>query len=216
MPVTALLLSALALAAPLAGAQEPDPVRVRAQKIYDALQAKLAKAKSVRAEIEVRNFDRVDKYTLSFLRDNYGKIVSPEAALYQTGKDFFDFNPVDNEYWTRPAPKTGMIAGSAFSLGGLTGLEGIAFPNEPRLVAVRALVKPFRGEKSTALTLEGQKDPSIKVQLYLDVKTGLPLGWEYKLQDFEASGVFKSLKLDVPMKPADFAWTPPRDAKKVG
>lgn len=194
----------------------PDPVQQKAQTIYDRLQAKLKKSNSLRAVLEIKMFDRVDRYNLSFLRSNFARIVSPEAGIYQDGKTYYDYNILDKEYWSRPAPKDGLPTGCAFSLGGLTGLDSLAFSNEPKMVPVSAEPKTWQGQKVTAIELKGQADPAITAVLYLDPATSLPVGWEYELKDFKATGKFRSFTLDAPMKAADFAWSPPSGAKKIG
>ena len=65
-----------------------DPVRQKAQTIYDRLQAKLKKSTSLKAVLEIKMHDRVDRYNLSFLRSNFARIVSPEAGIYQDGKTY--------------------------------------------------------------------------------------------------------------------------------
>lgn len=193
-----------------------DPVRQKAQTIYDRLQAKLKKSTSLKAVLEIKMLDRVDRYNLSFLRDNFARIVSPEAGIYQDGKTYYDYNVLDREYWSRPAPKEGLPTGCAFSLGGLTGLDTIAFSNEPKMVPTSAVPKTWQGQKVTAIEMKGQADPAITAVLYIDPATSLPVGWDYELKDFKASGKFQSFTLDAPMKAADFAWSPPKGAKKIG
>lgn len=191
------------------------PDKLRAQAAYDAVHAKFAKAKSLKMQLEVHSLDRVDKYDFSFLRDNYAKIVSPESMILQNGRTYYDYNPKEKEYWTRPAPSRGLPQGTAFSLGGLVGLERIGFNNEPRMVATKVISKKWQGEDAKAISLEGDLDPKMKATLYVSAKTGLPTGWEFVLHDFKSSGRFKNVVLDAPMKPANFAWTPPPGSKKI-
>jgi len=193
-----------------------DPLRQKAQTIYDRLQAKLKKSNSLKAVLEIKMLDRVDRYNLSFLRNNFARIVSPEAGIYQDGKTYYDYNILDKEYWSRPAPKDGLPTGCAFSLGGLTGLDSLAFSNEPKMVPMSAVPKTWQGQRVTAIEMKGQADPAITAVLYLDPATSLPVGWDYELKDFKATGKFQTFTLDAPMKAADFAWSPPSGAKKIG
>jgi len=193
-----------------------DPLRQKAQTIYSRLQAKLKKSNSLKAVLEIKMLDRTDRYNLSFLRSNFARIVSPEAGIYQDGKTYYDYNVLDKEYWSRPAPKDGLPTGCAFSLGGLTGLDSLAFSNEPKMVPLSAVPKTWQGQKVTAIEMKGQADPAITAVLYLDPATSLPVGWDYELKDFKATGKFQSFTLDAPMKAADFAWSPPVGAKKIG
>src|SRR6185369_8617783 len=124
------LSTALAYQSP---AKKVEPEQKKAQALYDTLNAKLQKAKTIKATIEVHQLDRVDKYELSFLRDNFARIVSKDAGIYQDGKTYYDYNPIDKEYWTKPAPAKGLPSGTAFSLGGLTGFESIGFNNEQKM-----------------------------------------------------------------------------------
>lgn len=188
----------------------------KAQVIYDRLQAKLKKSNTLKAVVEIKMLDRTDRYNLSFLRNNFAKIVSADAGIYQDGTTYYDYNPLDKEYWSRPAPKNGLPTGCAFSLGGLTGLETLAFTNEPKMVPLDAAQKTWQGKKVTAIRMRGQADPAMTAVLYLHADTNLPAGWEYELQDFKAVGTFQSFTLDSPMKSSDFAWSPPKDAKRIG
>lgn len=207
------------LAASALGAQrsaKPDPDQAKAEAAYAAVQAKLQKAKSAKLHLEVHSLERVDKYDFTFLRENFAKIVSPESAIYQNGQTYYDYNPIDKEYWTRPAPPRGLPNGTAFSLGGLVGLESLGFSNEPKMIAKRVVAKKWNGEDVKAISLEGELDPNIKATLFVSAKTGMPTGWEFVLKDFKSSGRFKNIVLDTPMKPMHFSWKPPAGAKKIG
>jgi outer membrane lipoprotein-sorting protein len=192
-----------------------DPGQKKAQLAYEALQTKLQKARSVKLNLEVHNLGEVDKYDFSFLRDNYAKIVSPNSGIYQNGKTYYDYDPVGKEYWTRPAPLKGLPQGTAFSLGGLTGLETLGFNNEPKMVAESIVQKKWNGETAKAINLHGEMDPNIKATLYLDSDSGLPVGWEFKLREFRSSGIFKNIQLNAPLKASDFNWMPPAGSKKI-
>jgi outer membrane lipoprotein-sorting protein len=195
---------------------KPTAEQKKAQVAYDALQDKLAKATSIQLDLEVHSLDRVDKYKLSFLRENYAKIVSPESAIYQNGKTYYDYSPIEKEYWSRPAPARGLPQGTAFSLGGLAGLESIGFNNEPAMVASKLYLKKWKGLDTRAIDLHGQLDANIKTTIYLDPNSGLPVGWEFSLRDFKSSGRMRNIVLNPPMNPSAFAWNPPRGAKKIG
>lgn len=194
----------------------PNSSQQKAQVIYDRLQAKLKKSNSLKAVVEIKMLDRTDRYNLSFLRNNFAKIVSNDSGIYQDGTTYYDYNPADKEYWSRPAPKQGLPTGCAFSLGGLTGLETLAFSNEPKMIPLDATQKNWQGKKVTAIRMRGQADPAMTAVLYLDQVSNLPAGWEYELQDFKAVGKFQSFTLDSPMKTSDFVWSPPKDAKRIG
>jgi outer membrane lipoprotein-sorting protein len=211
-----LLPAAVSLLGAAALAQKPDPTEEKAHAAYKNLQEKLKKAKSMKAILEVTMLGRTDSYSLSFLRDNFAKIVSSEAGLYQNGKTFYDYNPLDKEYWTKPAPAKGLPAGSAFSLGGLIGFDELGFSNEPRMVPTAMAPKTWKGLKASAIYLKGRQDPNMRAVLYLDAVSKLPVGWEYRLGEFQSSGRIKNLQLDVPMKASDFNWTPPAGAKQIG
>ena len=212
-----LLLAILAASAfAVQGPKPPSPDEKKAQAAYDAVQAKLQKANSIKLSLEVHSLERVDKYELSFLRHNFAKIVSPESAIYQNGKMYYDYNPTEKEYWSRPAPSKGLPNGTAFSLGGLVGLETIGFNNEPKMTAKKVVAKKWKGEDAKAISLQAELDPNIKAVLYVGAKSNLPIGWEFELKDFKSSGRFLNIVLDAPMKPAAFAWNPPAGAKKIG
>ncbi len=207
------MLAATALLIALAQGPKPDGPATAA---FEALAAHLGKAASAKATIEVRSFNRVDTYEFRFLRPNFAKAVSKESLIIQNGETFFDFNPLDNEYFTRPAPAQGLPAGTAFSLGGLAGLEGLGFSNEPKWIATALVRKSYSGIPAQAIVLRGATDPNLRATVWVDAGTGLPLAWDYSLQDFKAAGRIKNLTLGHPLKPSDFAWKPPAGAKKVG
>lgn len=187
----------------------------RAIDIYEELNLRMAKANSVQATLEVTMLGETERYSLRFLRKNYAKVLSKTAAIFQNGKTYFDFSPLDNEYWQRPASPEGLPAGTAFSLGGIVGFERLGFPNDPKFEPVRVRTQKWEGLTVTALDLKSPTDAALKATLFLDAKTKLPLGWTYSLRTFKSSGRIRDLKLDAPMKPSEFAWTPPKGAKRI-
>lgn len=210
-----MLTSLLLVLAGSATYQAPTP-NAKALAAIKALQTKLQKANSASATIEVSVFGRKDVYEFRFLRPNFVKIVSPESAIYQDGRSCYDYNPADNEYFVKPAPKAGLPAGTAFSLGGLSGLEAMGFSNEPKMVPAAIARKTYAGAPADEIALRSATDPNLKATLWLDAKTGMPVGWKYSLQDYAASGAIKNLVLGPPLKAADFGWKPPKGAKRIG
>lgn len=187
----------------------------KAEDAYAALQDRLSKATSVSASLEVRMLGEVDRYSYQFLRKNYAKIVSRSAAIFQNGKIYFDFSPIDNEYWQMAAPANGLPGGTAFSLGGIVGFESIGFPNEPKLRPVRVRTQKWEGLDVSTIELQNPTDSALKASIHLDATSNLPVGWQYSLREFQSSGRVRDFKLNPPLKPANFAWTPPKGSKRL-
>ncbi|HRK21508.1 MAG TPA: hypothetical protein PLX06_06855, partial [Fimbriimonadaceae bacterium] len=208
--------AALSLLGTSFGQTPPAPSsQGRAIDIFEELKSTLAKAKSFQATFEVNMLGETERYTVRFLRKNYAKILSKSSAVFQNGKVFYDYSPLDNEYWQKPAPAEGLPAGTAFSLGGLVGFEGLGFPNEPKLEPIRVKTQKWEGKSVVALDLQSPTDPALKATLFLDSASKLPTGWTYTLRTYKSSGRIHDLKLNAPMKRSEFAWSPPKGAKRI-
>ena len=187
----------------------------KAEALYQKLQDRLARATSISGTVAVNAFGRTDTYHFKYLRPNLARFVSKDAAFYQSGGKLYSYFPLDKEYTVEPAPEAGLPGGTAFNLGGIVGLESIAFPNEPKLMPSKLVKKTQAGKTYQGIVLSSPENKSFKAIVYLDPKSGLPASWTYSLQGFQSSGEFKQLVLNAPMKPVDFAFQPPKGAKLV-
>lgn len=193
----------------------PSPTLGKAVDAYDALQKRLAKAKSVQAVLEVHSLGETTRYSFRFLRKNYARILSKTSAIFQTGDSYYDYNPLDNEFWVKPAPDEGLPRGASFTLGGVVGFESLAFPHEPKLEPVSITTGTWQGIATQSIELRNPRDAGLSATLHLDAKTKLPAGWVFRLRTFKSWGRVHDLKLDVAMTPSQFAWRPPSGAKKI-
>ncbi len=192
-----------------------NPAPSDAQAAWNKLQARMEKATSAAGRIEIRQLGWTETYHFKFLRPNLAKFSSKETVMVQDGRSLFTYFPSDNRYSEASAAKTGLPTGTAFNLGGLTGLEALAFPNEPTLRPTQLLERQFEGKACKALVLTSPENAEAKIVLYLDASNGLPAGWRYAAKGFDALGIFRELRLDVPLKASDFSWSKPAGASRI-
>lgn len=201
---------AVVLALGQGGDAKPDP---RAEAVVKRLGERVGAAKSVSGEVEVRMLGRTEVFEFKFLRPNFARFASNDTLLVQDGTKFYWYLKPENEYMEQPATKNGLPVGVAFNLGGIVGLEALAFGNEPPLVPERFSAEVYEGRDCAAIRFTSSANAEAKVTLFVDRKTGLPAGWKYEVGDYVSSGRYRKLVLDAPLRPSDFAWKQPPGAK---
>jgi hypothetical protein len=194
----------------------PDPKPdANAARVLNVLRTKIAAAKSISGEYEVRSEGQVELYAFKVARPNFGRFLSKESAYWSDGQSAIGYYPSENEYFEQTASKEGLPAGAALNLGGVLGLEAIAFPNEPKLVPVKVSLKPFAGKACKAIEMLSPESSELKATLFIDAKTGIPAGWDYVFGEFKASGIYKKFEIDPAFNKGEFVWKKPAGAKKI-
>lgn len=188
----------------------PDP---KALGMIKRLNDRIGQAKSAAGTVEVRMLGRTETFDFRFARPNLARFSSTESLFIQDGAKLYWYLKPEKEYTEQTAPRTGLPGGTAFNLGGLTGLEALAFPNEPAMVPVRAASESWNGKDCVAILLASNQSADLKVTLYVDRKTGLPQGWRYVFGEYVSTGIFHRIELNVATKASDFAWQAPPGAK---
>ncbi|MEP0766021.1 MAG: hypothetical protein HRF45_05695 [Fimbriimonadia bacterium] len=189
--------------------QAQDTGEVAHKKLCDKLKA----AKSLSVSVETRVNDKVaSSFTFKALRPNYSEMVSKTYEDRVDGTKRHIYYPDRKQFQSGDAPKTVLVR--------FPGLE--AFVEEPRdRKLVGASTEKFEGGDRQALRYEMPERPGFELTVYVDTKTGLPVGAKQVMPSGTGDAtersvlvyVYKDLKLDAPMKPEQFAWKPPGDAK---
>ena len=189
--------------------QAQDTGEAAHKKLCDKLKA----AKSLSVSIETRVNDKVaSSIKFKALRPNYSEMVSKIYEDRVDGTKRHIYYPDRKQFQSSDAPKTVVIR--------FPGLE--AFVEEPKdRKLVGSSTEKFEGAERQALRYEMPEQPGFEMTVYLDTRSGLPVGAKMVMpsgtgdatERSELVYVYKDLKLDVSMKPEQFAWKPPADAK---
>jgi peroxiredoxin len=76
----------------------------------------------------------------------------------------------------------------------------------------------FEGKHVFTLIEEPSDMPNLRIQIFIDPESWLPLGYEQKQMDDVYVYVYRNIQTDRDFVPADFAWTPPKasiDGRKI-
>lgn len=189
--------------------QAQDTGEAAHKKLCDKLKA----AKSLSVTVETRVNDKVaSSFTFKALRPNYSEMITKAYEDRVDGTKRHIYYPDRKQFQSSDAPKTILMR--------FPGLEAfVEDPKDRKLVG--ASTERFEGADRQALRYEMPERPGFELTVYLDTKTGLPVGAKQVVPTGAGDAsersvlvyVYKDLKLDVSMKPEQFAWQPPADAK---
>jgi hypothetical protein len=152
-----------------------------------------------------------ERVEFAFAKPHFYKEVRQHLEFYQSGALRQSYMTDIKQYErTERLGRDGRVRVSAPLLLGLEPLlnDGPI----PYTAAPEVRMVEFRGKKAYEITLLMRFET--KKPLIVDAESFLPLGSEDKMGtgSVQDSLIYSELKFDVPLKPEDFAWTPPKDA----
>lgn len=98
------------------------------------------------------------------------------------------------------------------------GFEMYSPPSQFRADYDRAEETTFEGRRAIALVQEPKEMPNLRLRIFIDPESWLPVGSEQKMLDTVDVSIYRNVRTDRQSGLADFAWTPPRgavDATKI-
>lgn len=191
----------IAMTAVLAAAQ----AQVSAIKASDA---KLFAAKSLSGTMQV-TFPGAQKqdWKFRFLKPNYYEIIAPDQQYRSDGKTEWQYFP-DSKKFEALDRKGGQITDAPFALG-----LNAFFTGDPGGAVKAEQPATLDGKGAVAVSLL-QPGFVAATTLYLGKASGLPLGYDQSMDSSALVVRFSDLKLDAPMTPQSFAWSPPAGASQ--
>lgn len=207
-----LLISALALGICSFGfGQGAAPSKAAAPQLEDAsafmarVKAKLGANSTVSGTLEI-NDKQVQDIKFKAMRPNFISLVMPEFELHDSGKGMVMYAAQPKMYMNVPPTEEGHM------LSVLVGFEPVMGVETPYSVSGKAKPTFFRGTKAIVVSVDHNKAvPDKGGLMYFNADTLAPLA--FGTADGKTSAIYKDIVLGAAMKPEEFAWTPPADAK---
>jgi outer membrane lipoprotein-sorting protein len=179
-----------------------------AQKEYEQLYARIAQLHSVTGVfVEEQGQKKADRTYFKLMRPNYFRASNALAVFAGDGKQNWFYDKASKQYVSAPAKPDRTAVRS------LAGFEQFDQPDSPLFQFSGVHDANFRGTKCRGLDIVFEQQPKMHLTLYLNKTTGLPAGYAERLDDKPGQktvGYYLDLKLDPPLKPEDFAWSPPK------
>lgn len=171
------------------------------------LQNRLQQAQGLSLEVEVRTAKGNKIYArIMALRPNFLKVETENQCFYCDGKSAWQYFPLRAVYTPFVKDDKGMFIPLA---------QGFAMYSptsqfRPDYSAVEEIV--FEGKRVIALIQEPKDTPNLKIRIFINPESWLPVGSEQKLLDTVDVSVYRNVRIDRHFSPSDFAWTPPKGA----
>lgn len=178
-----------------------------------SLQNRLQKAQGISLDVEARaaKGNRISARVMA-LRPNFLRVETKNQSFYCDGKLAWQYFPLDGVYTPFQQDEKGMYIPLA------KGFEMYSPPSKfkPEYKAVEETL--FEGKHVFALIEEPSDMPNLRIRIFIDPESWLPIGFEQKLLDNTDVYVYRNVRTDRDFVPADFAWTPPKgsiDGRKI-
>lgn len=194
----------------LAVGQESD---AEAAAIYAKVVAKLKVVKTISGKVDVVTIPGQEpvKFTFRAMKPNFLRMESKSECYYVDGKNDFAYIPEIKEY------NKGEAEPDSIGALWLNGFESFLGGTQPEWQFFKATMQETQGKKLYTLRMTQKEIIGMESRLIIDAATWLPVRWESIFEGGEKIwGKYSELKLDEPMKPEEFKWTPPKDAKLAG
>jgi peroxiredoxin/outer membrane lipoprotein-sorting protein len=148
------------------------------------------------------------EWRFRLLKPAFYEVVGPDQQFRFDGKNELVYVPVTKEYQqTEHAAQEIVDPPFLFGFGAFMG-------SSTTLTAVKAANSKIDGKAVTAFSVmsNGSNKPST---LYIDPASYLPVGYDQPLDQDVLSIRYRDVKVNEPLKQTDFAWAPPKGAKKM-
>jgi peroxiredoxin/outer membrane lipoprotein-sorting protein len=185
---------------------------VDAENAYKALELRIAKLRSVEGDLITWNgAATIRKIHFEIARPNLYRveISSKDGSALDLGDGTADWylSRPENTYQKHPAQP------DRTRIGYLTGFEQFDSPDEIYYEFKSLAHEPFDGKPSTCLVMNFPSSPDAAIKLYLDDRTGWPLGFRFRTgKGSDLTIRYSNLKFDAPIKRSNFVFRLPSDA----
>jgi peroxiredoxin/outer membrane lipoprotein-sorting protein len=179
-------------------------------QVADKLRDRLQKIESFSVDAELR-FKKGKGWTASIqaLRPHYFLVKNPNQWFIGVGDQVTQYMVLQSEYMRMKGSSDGMRIPLAegFSLFSPASVRKDNYTKAEEVM--------FEGKKAIVLTNEIKGAQTVTFRTFIDPETYLPVGAEQDFMGNVDTTVYKNIKVNIGLKPADFDWTPPKGVVDV-
>lgn len=176
-------------------------------KVVAQVQNRLSRIQGLSLDIEWRTGEgKRQTLHVTALRPNMFRVEGENQWFMSDGKSSWQYFPKKNAYCSYLKCDRGMLIPFAAGFSLLCPPPG----EEPVYSAVEETV--FEGKRAIALVERLKDAPTIRIRVFLDPESWLPVGSDQRGPNGMMTFVYGNVRVDRHYSPADFSWTPPRGA----
>jgi outer membrane lipoprotein-sorting protein len=181
-----------------------QPQALELNQVVEKLEERLQQAQGLSLDVEYRPAKGNPAMArIMALRPNYYRVETEHQSFYCDGTAAWQYFPLRAVY--RPFHKDDKGMHIPFAAG-FTMYSPVP-QYKPDYKEVEEVV--FEGKSVIALVEEPKEIPNLRVRIFIDPETWLPVGSDQKSVDDVTVFVYRNVKIDRHFVPADFAWAPP-------
>lgn len=185
-----------------------QPKALDLAQVIAKLQNRLQQAQGLSLEVELRpgKGNRRNTARIMAMRPNYFKVEMEKQSFYSDGTSAWQYSPLRAVYTPFVKDDKGMFIPLA------AGFTMYSPPSQfkPNFNGVEEAV--FEGKRVIALVEEPKDMPNLRVRIFIDPESWLPVGSDQKMLDNVDVYIYRNVQTDRHFSPADFAWIPPKGA----
>jgi len=176
-------------------------------QVVAKLQNRLQQAQGLSLEVESRSGkgNRIMARIMA-MRPNYFKVETENQSFYCDGTSAWQYSPLRAVYTPFVKDDKGMFIPLAAGFA----MYSPASKFKPDYSGVEEAV--FEGKHVIALVEEPKDMPNLRIRIFIDPESWLPVGSDQKLLDNVDVYIYRNVQTDRHFSPADFAWVPPKGA----
>lgn len=184
-----------------------QPKALDLAQVVAKLQNRLQQAQGLSLEVESRSGkgNRIMARIMA-MRPNYFKVETENQSFYCDGTSAWQYFPLRAVYMPFVKDDKGMFIPLAAGFN----MYSPASRFKPDYNGVEEAV--FEGKRVIALVEEPKDMPNLRIRIFLDPESWLPVGSDQKMLDNVDVFIYRNVQTDRHFSPADFAWVPPKGA----
>jgi peroxiredoxin/outer membrane lipoprotein-sorting protein len=184
-----------------------QPNELDLAQVVAKLQNRLQQAQGLSLEVELRTAkgNRIIARIMA-MRPNYYRVETENQSFYCDGTSAWQYFPLKAVYMPFWKDDQGMFIPLA------TGFDMYSPESrfKPDYNGVEEAV--FEGKRVIALAKEPKDMPNLRIRIFIDPESWLPVGSDQKMLDNVDVSIYRNVQIDRHFTPADFAWRPPKGA----
>jgi len=184
-----------------------QPKAIDLAQVVAKLQNRLQQAQGLSLEVE-RISAKGDRIMIRIMamRPNYLKVETENQSFYCDGNSAWQYFPLRAEYLPFVMDDKGMFI--PFAVG--FNMYSPASQFKPNYTGFEEVV--FEGKRVIALVEEPKDIPNLRIRIFIDPESWLPVGSDQKMLDNVDVYIYRNVRTDRHFTPADFSWVPPKGA----
>ena len=182
-----------------------EPQALDSAQVVAKLQNRLQQAQGLSLEVEFRPAKgNPIMAKIMAMRPSYYRVETENQSFYCDGTSAWQYWYLKAVY--APFWKTDQGMHIPFAPG--FAMYSPVPQYKPDYKGVEEVV--FEGKRVITLVEEPKDNPNLRVQIFIDPETWLPVGSEQKMLDDVFVYVYRNVQIDRHFSQADFAWAPPK------